>query len=67
VKVDSASALNAENEMNINEVSLVRRRGVLNAVPRCSVRALTIMNCSGRKGPIRTNRIEGIDEMSIYN
>jgi hypothetical protein len=61
VKVDFASALNAENEWNINEVSLVRRRGVRNAVRRCSVRALTIMNCSGRKGPIRASRIEGIE------
>jgi hypothetical protein len=61
VKVDSASALNAENEWNINEVSLVRKRSVRNVAPRCSVRALTIMNFSGRNKPIRTSRIEGIE------
>jgi hypothetical protein len=67
VKVASASALNAKNEWNINVVSLVRRRGVRNAVRRCSVRVLTIMNCSGRNGPIRTSRIEGIEQMKCQS
>jgi len=58
--VDSASALNVENEQNINEASLVRKNTVRNAVQRCFVKALTIMNCSGRNGPARTSRIEGI-------
>jgi hypothetical protein len=45
-KAGSASALNADSEQNIDEVTLARKSVVQHAMPSCYVRVLIITTCS---------------------
>jgi len=63
VKVVIASAPNVENEQHIKQVALVRKKGVRNAAPRCSGKALIIMSYSRESRPARVSRVEGLKLM----